>query len=338
MERRIVLGSPTFSLTGRNDHFVAPVGLEELYVRYWNQMPKDHAQLSQTLRREYYALVNALEAARIRATKLISHTLAEVLDPGLAAAAAERGLPYAWIETADPALYGFPRDIGLYVSPSLGFVSTRFEGKLPAGLTQSIYGEAGRVHIRRDVVLMNEWYYRHEKDGSTTRMLQPNTMLQKAGFRIGYTPAILQHREDPGEVIRVSDSHLDRWNGLLEDRTGGLHLILPGEVHTCDGPPDNDFYTPAETQARIGTMCAQLGIELHVLHNLEIPGSVGFYQSPEGKVIMTGGEPQLETLVQGLVGDSNVFPTHTPITTYPLACGATIHCLIGELPSPLLYH
>ena len=51
---------------------------------------------------------------------------------------------------------------------------------------------------------------------------------------------------------------------------------------------------------------------------------------------MTSGEPELETVVENIVGRENLFTTEIPIEIFPTTLRGGIRCMIGEVPKGLL--
>jgi hypothetical protein len=125
--------------------------------------------------------------------------------------------------------------------------------------------------------------------------------------------------------------HLDREMCLLKGKDGGLHLVVDPKIVLWDR-----FYegliAPPHSIETIREICELAGVQVHWPEKLTVPYSLGACQFPNGKVLMTGGDKAVASLLSEVVGEGQVVETEIPIVAYPTFQGAGIHCLIGEFP------
>jgi hypothetical protein len=204
-----------------------------------------------------------------------------------------------------------------------------------------MYGQGGRVHVRKVVALVCEQVVdnvNRAAPGVIATRACDLTPLREAGLRIGMLPLQVTREEAVnGKRGYGIHDHPDRTCGLLEDRQGNLHLvvdpILWSGYRGIRQAPKND---PLQTLKRYRAVCGQLGITMHVpSKKLTVPMAVGFVQFADGRVLMSSGDSEVYRIVASIVGSENVILTRIPIVRYPVLCRAGIHCLVTELPSVL---
>lgn len=79
-----------------------------------------------------------------------------------------------------------------------------------------------------------------------------------------------------------------------------------------------------------------MDVTVHLAPPLRVPYALNLLQLPDGRVLMTGGDPELERFLEGLVGDDRVVTTDVPIRYIPTWMYGGIRCLVSEEPSPLM--
>ncbi len=225
----------------------------------------------------------------------------------------------------------YPRDYATLIDNQLVLVQPGFESTCPhpdVQVVESPYATGGRIHYRAGIVFINP-HPHVEKD---TSVAMP---LLKAGLKVFALPnAIMVGKNKKGRQTVMFDDHVDRVSGLIEASDGSLHLFVDD---TVVGAIDRDtMKNPTRTLDWYRKACDAAEVTLHVMSDITTPYAMGFWQAPDGRVIVTGGEPELADALRKLVGTDGVFVTKLPIRHYPTWLQAGIHCLIGELPDWIL--
>jgi len=346
----VLVGAPIFGNDPRL-RFVAPYGHVDLYQKVRNET-QNPQEILLNLSTEYGAILQALVVLGINFRIAFAHS--RLIIPGLKGILEKMGLGDRIIQVPDfdTQLVTFPRDVATRLSRDTLLINPDFDHPALARrdklgrkkrLLTSPYGEGGRVLSRRRTVLLTEKYFPQNPIQMTAAIIQgaraKTEIFERAGMTVGLLPNIVQaERLNDGTKGFEPEDHLDRTSGLLEDKKGGLHLITAPGIHSGWSHPLNPpRIGPERTLARYREVCQNLGIELHVPNQLTIPGSVGFIQFRNGKVLMTTGDDEVAGIVSEIVGRDQLFLTSIPIRYYPVWSNATIRCLIGELPSWFLY-
>ncbi len=269
----------------------------------------------------------------------VIRTAEHLVPPGFYRGVEKAGFALASFPDVDPQALGYPRDFCTVLPDSTilaeGAPHTFILKKKGGGerVIWSPLGQGGRILIRRDVALVgNVTFVGKRMERTSTRE------LEASGLRVGVLPSPVAF-EDYGDEFAglVPEDHIDRVCGLFEGRDGQLHLVLDPELYTGYRDPFQDpRFGPGESIANYRHVCEPLGIEVHVLRTMHIPGSVNFHQFPGGEVLLTSGEDELAEIVAGQVGEDKVLLTPQPIRYMPARAKAGIRCLIGEFPEFLL--
>jgi hypothetical protein len=137
-----------------------------------------------------------------------------------------------------------------------------------------------------------------------------------------------------GHVLQLThDRHLDRSMALLRDGDGTQHLIVDPGYRT--GP----LTAPLPVSRSIDLLrraCDRLEVELHVPESISVPYATCAVQLPGSSVLMTGGDVGVLECVREFIPPERVLTTRTPWVAYPVFASAGLHCLVTELPEPLL--
>ncbi len=351
---QVVLGAPIFS-NDPNATFQMPLGQKNLAepMRLQTRNPQE---LYRLLALEYVAIMTGLVRMRVSFQVALSHR--HLIAPGLL----EKLTTFLRVPTVnfpeeDPQASIYPRDFVTWIPGKLLLVPPYLKPQVKGvSVVKSPYAVGGRILQRQDVALVNELFDPLEDipeddhlgfslacretcaDGIYPLSAAPIQPLRQAGLRVGLLPNGIVKIELPdGSIIYAPDDHPDRFCGLLEDRRGKLHLIVDPQIYSgvddIYAPPR---FGPPETLRRYQEVCEELGITLHVPSRLMIPASVCFWQAPDLRVLLTGGDIEMAGLVASIVGDENLVTTKTPIMHQPAWNKAGIRCLIGEIPSWLL--
>ncbi|MFC1662985.1 hypothetical protein ACFL04_02325 [Patescibacteria group bacterium] len=149
-----------------------------------------------------------------------------------------------------------------------------------------------------------------------------------------YTAEVIDNRP------RFND-HIDRVGCLLRGRDGRLHHIA--DPHCCVIQWRGRSKTPCwyalpefESVVLLRQRLRPLGIVDHAPDSLAVPYSLNLVQFPDGRVLMTSGDPATEMLVGDIVGADKVVTTPVPIRYFPVWKYAGIRCLVSEAPTPLM--
>lgn len=342
METTVLLGAPIFS----NDPRVpmrCPIGQHHLYMEIANET-KDPRVILRRLYREYISIFATLNQMGI--SFKIAITRKELMLPGIVDALKSAGAQFIELAGIDPRIIVYPRDLAT-VLENCGLISTDIPSGYISGfngpdrIIHSFYGEGGSILTRKNVALITERFFPEKHASDLSRYIQGDvadpTDLTEAGINVGIVPNPVNIEGVGEDCVYSRDYHLDRVGSLIEDRDGGLHLILDPKIQSdYHGPLLPPRLSVEKSLNRYRTTCRALGITVHVPQSLHIPGSVGLIQFANRKVLMTSGERNVSKIVERLVGSENVFYTSVPIRYYPTWGKATIHCLIGEIPAQFL--
>lgn len=267
------------------------------------------------------------------------------------------------VSPSDPRPFVYVRDLAVSGPRGLVLVAPYALETPREGMVVSVLGQGGRVLHRGGVAALIDCRYpdleayfrsgtfpdgRQVTEERVARAIRrrnrpPVKDLTGAGFRQNILlpgPVWTDEPHSGGKVVQFPQNHLDRGYALLGDKSGSLHLIVDPLV--CTGfrgifdPPE---MLPKEALDTCRRRCERVGVQLHVPKRpFGIPLSIGMWQAPDGRVLMTSGEPTLEEVVKEIVGSDRVFITPEPVVAYPLLCDAGIRCLINELPRWFVEH
>lgn len=341
MPENIIVGAPIFSNGITDLPLRSPLGQTDAYQRARREITSG-TELMQAQACEWVSVIVQLFEMKIQFQVLSAHErfcIPELLD-GLQT---KFGLVVARItDQVATDVVRYPRDLAtrlpngtVLIDEDQALALLGLRSSSPS-LRFSPFGQGGRLHIRQDIALL---YQDLVSGGSNIERWAGSDLkpLRQAGLRIGLLPNAMTYQEERGFRGYVPDSHPDRVCGLLEDQQGKLHLIVHPKVQSgFQGLSRKPRFNTKATLAQIQHVCQPLGIKLHVPGNLTVPGSLCFVQFADGRVLMTGGEPELSQLVRTIVGSEQVFETDVPIQQLPAWCLAGIHCLVNDIPQELL--
>ena len=344
MSTKVTLGLPGFGFDLVHSNWWAPLGQETLYRSVKRPtLSSDVSGIQDAVRKlilEYIAILEALHGASIDFQILIAHE--KVIPDPIQAVIVKFGLHVLPIPDIDIDDLMYPRDLALVLPNGKVLVDDELKTPLSVPSTPeislSMYGQGGRVHVRKDVALACEQVVdnvNRAAPGVIATRACDLTPLREAGLRIGMLPLQVTREEAVnGKRGYGIHDHPDRTCGLLEDRQGNLHLVVDPVLWSgYRGISKDPRNNPTQTLRRYRAVCEQLRITMHVPSKLTVPMAVGFVQFQDGRVLMSSGDSAVYGVVSSIVGRENVILTRIPIRYYPVLCRAGIHCLVTELPS-----
>lgn len=258
----------------------------------------------------------------------------------------------------DILVQGFPRDLWTMLPNGTVMMDLswhRFQAMLnphchvvePAwtekhGIVDSIYGEGGRILVRRSLAIV---FDKAEMPG-----LETLNALGEDRYELK-PPPIWQLTDQALEVLELpevsatflddqshemgfgADNHIDRFFSLIEDRQGALHLLADPLIWSgFQGQRKPPKYNPDSTLRECRRRAIRAGIEFHRIKQIHHPLAMGIYQTADGRVVMSGGEPELREVIADLVGDDQVITSEEPLYRYGAWFYAGIRCLVNEAP------
>ncbi|MFA5270588.1 MAG: hypothetical protein WC400_03215 [Patescibacteria group bacterium] len=340
MDTRIVLGLPAIG-TDPTSPFWAPLACQAEFRRLRDELEND-AQFYAEFWQEYLSVLMALADMEIdfvvlggKALDLMPHFR------DMANLIIRQGFELVEVvpELDDIQYTRFPRDMAVKLSNGTCLVDADLTDWNPppnSHIIKSMFGQGGRVHHRRDVLLAPDII-------SAPCYAEDYDLPQQLGMRVGQLPHALNLVSEKslidGSIMTGTafDDHVDRSSGLLEDRNGHLHLIVDPLVWSgYQGQYRTPGLTVAKTLRNFRRVCRELDIEMHVPSRLAVPLSVGFIQFEDGRVLMTSGDEEVAQIVTDIVGVANLFLTQVPLLRMPVISRAGLRCLIGEIPEVMI--
>jgi hypothetical protein len=235
----------------------------------------------------------------------------------------------------------YPRDLLTVLPNHQVLVSSEGDALITMSLLHSSYaprvshfGEGGRLHLGNDTAITFTRYF--NEDGATIMSNSPLDELRGEGLTVVDIPEAINKCRVGQNLRSLPQNHIDRVTGMLRDPNGKLHLIADPCMESGFIAPDSAPRSNARvTLERLGETCERSGITLHTPKKLLVPHSLGFAQFSTGEVLMTGGEREVQRMVEEIVGSEKVFVTPFPIECIPVRGLAGIHCLVTEFPDDL---
>lgn len=207
----------------------------------------------------------------------------------------------------------YPRDAHLYltefgdnfiINPGTWILSYR-----NSDFSNSNLGESGAVIHSRDIVLT-----------TSKRWNLPNTInmrekLSGRGYLMDYLPYV-----DP--VDGNVQGHIDGHAALIEEKEGNIVLLVA----------ESYYQQNSKTMQRISEVGLNTRVDIRAVKT-NLPLELNLVQFRDGKVVMTGGTKETQTLVEDLVGKDKVITTNVPIQWIPKRRSAGIRCITNIIPS-----
>jgi len=293
----------------------------------------DAPRFSRQFDAEYRSILDALLEAGMpfrvlnlhAATTDLSAQLRADRYPGFRIDAPEQGSTYL-----------YPRDLMVYLrSHDIALTSATWL-KPGAGDRGGVscwptcWSEGGRVLFSDDTLVV----FRHPEKAEAPEQETLNR-LRDRGLRVVEIPAgIFGTIDQEGHLSGLFyDHHIDRAAGLVRGPDGTGHLLLGPGYRTG---PLNAPLDAHESIAVVRRICEAAGIQVHGIPDTALPYATSLVQSPEGTVVISGGNESVAEVLETIIGAEAVVPTALPITHFPVFASAGIHCLVTESPDFLL--
>lgn len=333
-EMEVIVGAPTVGDMSKLD-FRVPYGHIDMYRKAQLQ-GKGKEAIYRRLLEEYTALLFTLRGMGMKFR--IAVTANFPIDSKIKAKLAQEFEFVTLPSSINWQVIAFPRDLAVMVNDRTVLVCHdanigEIESENGIRYIPSHFGEGGRVHVTDKVMLVAQPF---RPEGR-----QAIGHLQTAGKRIGFLPLGVNYEESVFQGNEASgytpDDHLDRFCGVFQAPDGQLHLVVDPEiwsgwVHPLRPP----IGKPKETLDQWRSICTRMGIGFHVPSYVKVPGSLGFLQFQDGRILMTSDEPAVRKIVAEFHGQDQVFETIYPWVTYASFCKASLHCMVNELPSEFI--
>lgn len=327
-----LLGTPAFHFPfGAESRPIAPLGQERRVQEILDSLSSEMMQ-ARTLREEYLCVVEALQEAGITFRILCL----ERGDPGVRKRLAGQGIHGLLLPVAQPVSWvRFPRDLfvmaekvrALLVNSRLFQLRERNTGYK---ILHSRWGEGGRVLLAGDRMLVSSVPDgRAEAEGKVLRH------LRELGMRIAVLPnaIFLELTPDGVPVTLFHEGHLDRSASLIRGRDGGYYLLCDRSYTT--GLLDRPF-SPDRSIDELRRACEPVEVEVRLPRARTLPYATSVVQFEDGRVLVSGGDESVVETLADLVGQESLIVTRLAIRHYPAVAAAGLHCLVTEMPHPLL--
>lgn len=332
-----LLGEAIFKPEPRK-RFKAPIGQANLCLKILRETD-DLEAIKEKLRGEYLAIAFAMYQMGIDFSIVCSH-LDETDGRVVAVCKEALGCKIcAFDKDYFPPSVMYPRDFttvlpGLVlVNPYVEIIHPEKDGRK---VVSSPFGQGGRIHVAKNVAVVCERVI-VQKGSSREVNASELAPLQEIGISSCLMPAHLVGVIINGQISNrfFSNDHIDRVSVLLEAQDGGLHLVMDPRIMGANwqGGDKNHPWNPIFPEAMVSLMrerCDPFGITVHLPERLSIPYILNLIQFSDGRVLMSSGDPEVESLIRSIVGQDKVFTTEVPIRYFPTWHYAGIRCLIGD--------
>ncbi len=293
----------------------------------------DEAQFTRRFDAEYLSILDALLRAGMPFRILNLSTATSELSDRLRA---DRYPAFRIDAPEEGSTFLYPRDLMVYL-PAHGIALTSPTWLKPGvgdrgdvSCWPSCWSEGGRVLFSEDTLIV----FRHPEKNEAPEQGVLNR-LRDRGLQVVEIPAgIFCSIDQEGHLSGIfHDHHIDRAAGLVRGPDGTCHLILGPGYRTG---PLNAPLDAAESMAVVRRICDEAGIMVHGIPDTALPYATSLVQSPEGAVVISGGNDAVAEVLETIVGAEAVVPTALPLTHFPVFASAGIHCLVTESPDFLL--
>jgi hypothetical protein len=339
-----LLGEPVFKPAPR-DKFLAPAGQANLCLRVFEEST-DPDVVRQKLAEEYVAIAASLKTMGVDFRILFVHR-EDVEMPVIEVCVGHLGCR---LGTLDPSfahpMTMFPRDMSTNI-PGVLLVSENFRvsGSERNGwkIHVSPWGEGGRILSVPGYAVVSERISTGEKSSYAVDD-QHTLILREAGLSVMTMPPPLVARMNMrGEMVgALFNDHVDRVGCLVQDPKGRPHLIvepLIGGTRRSSSRNDGEEWEVIGADEMIALLKRSSrhgGIEFHLAPRLRVPYALNLFQHVDGRILMTGGESEVVSLLEEVAGRGSITETPVPIRYFPAWLQAGIRCLINEAPTPFL--
>ena len=293
----------------------------------------DEDQFIRRFEAEYRSILDALLRAGMPFRILNLSTATSALSDQLRA----DGYPEFRINAPEQgSTFLYPRDLMVYLTDhdialtSPSWLKPGVGNRAGVSCWATDWSEGGRVLFSGDTIVV----FRHPEKPNAPEQEILN-QLRDLGLRVVEIPAgIFCSMDQEGHLSGLfHDHHIDRAAGLVRAPDGTNHLLLGPGYRTG---PLNAPLDAATSIAVVREICDTAGIVVHAIPDTALPYATSLVQSPEGTVVISGGNESLAELLETIVGVDAVVTTSLPITHFPVFASAGIHCLVTESPDFLL--
>lgn len=295
--------------------YTVPLGTEN----WLNGQQRERQFDPESYKKEYLSIVDALAEMRVPFRIIIAHRNLADLNFFMALNS-YYGIRGFGIDQQIPDTV-FPRDMLVDFDGTV-FVNPNANVDFPTLNTRdSVLGEGGRVLKLGKKVLLPDPAPNAE---SRNQILNHAGKLSKR-FQVGFIPYPVALNIHPkfGVESAFTQSHIDRVAAFLRGGDGKDYLFMESAYADSETPAMGSYRT------RIEETCGKLDITPVVVDQTDesIPGRMNMVQFADNSVLMTGGDPALQRIIEDVVGNNKVTATDVPIINYPLFRRGGIRCM-----------
>ncbi|MFA6376403.1 MAG: hypothetical protein WCX69_03325 [Candidatus Paceibacterota bacterium] len=333
-----LLGEPLTSVDFKEGTFHFPIGQIRAYERTLKESTSQ-ALVENELRLEYRAIIAALNEMGI-------DFRIPLLDPGppdrsfLIECQREFGCRTTPFGSFPPGIMAYPRNFCTVVERAKlillnNRVVERVNPKMNGwNFAVSPYGDSGYVYVKGSTMIIG--------DISFNVSNKEVALIERTGMNVGiFPPAVTaiysRFQNDTADRIMVN-GHIDRVSCLLADSNGKLHLIVDPKIETADLDAHNQWFVRdnVESLSLIKNKFQTMDINVCCPSEITVPCALNMHQFGDGRVLMTAGDEEVRSLVESIVGVSNVVETARPIEFLPLWKRAGIGCMLNKIPASFI--
>ena len=232
--------------------------------------------------------------------------------------------------------YTFIRDLWTHIPNTGTVIMAPYENKAPfAGLVT--FASGGTLLCEGGKNFITEKYFftlklTDKKSFSNEFFLAkeflPTAISQKAII----LPNPILHSEIGEDSGWSPEFHIDRAFSVITDKKGEVHIFIDPKIHIgIDVDASATLVSTEDSIWAIKEYLASNGItNVHVPKELPVPYGLGAMQFHDGKVLLSGGQPEVAAMYREILGNDQVFETEIPITHYSAIFRSGIRCLINE--------
>jgi hypothetical protein len=88
--------------------------------------------------------------------------------------------------------------------------------------------------------------------------------------------------------------------------------------------------------ARVRRICDRIGVEVQVPEKAVSPFATSAVDLGDCGILITGGDPGVRECCAAFAGSDTVIATRVSLEAYAVFAAAGVHCLVTEMPEPLV--